>query len=130
MKKILTISFILIAGVCFGQERGVITSRDTGVGTKVFGTAKSNDPFKMTLGVDLNSVLYRDHKDLFLPKLPQTRSDTIRSKDACQLGWSYMSTLFTYSFKIEADLCLPDSVCKKMWIEFHKKMCEEIGFIQ
>jgi len=46
----------------------------------------------------------------------------------CPVGYSYMPSIGTSSLMISADTCLPDSVCKKLWIDFHKSMCGETGY--
>lgn len=45
----------------------------------------------------------------------------------CPAGYSWMPSMSTSSLIIVADECLPDSICKKMWIEFSKNMCGEMG---
>jgi len=48
-------------------------------------------------------------------------------KHECDSGYSWMPTLSTSSLIIEADICLPDSVCIRLWNEFGENLCGETG---
>lgn len=48
----------------------------------------------------------------------------------CDTGHSWMPSIGTSSLRIVANKCLPDSVCKKLWLTYHKNSCEESGIIE
>jgi len=45
----------------------------------------------------------------------------------CDSGYQWMPSLSTSSLVIEGDMCMPDSVCNKLWLIFRENMCGERG---
>lgn len=49
-------------------------------------------------------------------------------QNKCDSGYSWMPSMTSSAMRIEANKCLPDSICKRYWYEFDKINCGEGSF--
>ena len=70
---------------------------------------------------------YYSFETIYIDTSTKTWRDSVPYVNPCSVGYSWMPSIGTSSLMIEADTCLPDSTCKKLWLDFSKNMCGESG---